>query len=145
MPTSKICLIDANVWIALATERHEHHGLAANWFESLEESEASFCRVTQMSFLRLLTNVKVMREDSLAATAAWAVYKNIRRDWRVSYATEPLGLEDEWIRLMKTGSSGANTWTDAYLAALAITKGFTFVSFDQAFHRWRDLRFRPLQ
>jgi uncharacterized protein len=120
MPTSKICLIDANVWIALASERHEHHRLAADWFESLDEFQAAFCRITQMSFLRLSTNIKVMREDALAPAAAWALYTNIRKDWRVSYATEPPGLEDEWIRLMKIGSSGVKTWTDAYLAALAI-------------------------
>jgi len=52
MPTSKITLPDINVWVALASDRHFHHGLARDWFATVGETGAAFCRVTQMGFLR---------------------------------------------------------------------------------------------
>jgi hypothetical protein len=67
MPRSKTCLTDANVWLALAAERHQHHAAARDWFLALGEEQAAFCRVTQMSFLRLLTNRTVMGEDVVPA------------------------------------------------------------------------------
>ena len=66
MPKSKICLPDINVWIALASDRHLHHAPAIEWFLSLERSSAAFCRVTQMGFLRLISNPKYLRSEILA-------------------------------------------------------------------------------
>jgi predicted nucleic acid-binding protein len=64
MPRSKTFLIDANVWLALASERHEHDAAARNWFMSLGEGEAAFCRITQMTLLRLLTSPAVISPRS---------------------------------------------------------------------------------
>ena len=143
MLRSKTCLTDVNVWIALATERHEHHAPARDWFFSLEEEGAAFCRVTQMSFLRLLTNSAVMGEDVLTPPEAWRRYQDLRRDWRVSFAAEPAGVEAGWIHLM-SATPAPRSWTDAYLAAFAIGHGYALVSFDRNFARWKELRFRQL-
>ena len=143
MLKSKTCLTDVNVWIALAAERHEHHPAARDWFGSLDEEEAVFCRVTQMSFLRLLTSPAVMREDVLNPQDAWERYKHLRRDWRVTFAAEPAGIEQNWIDLM-TAAKSVRSWTDAYLAAFALGHGYTLVSFDRGFCRWKTLRFNPL-
>jgi predicted nucleic acid-binding protein len=56
------CLPDVNVWIAIAAD--EHHATAGQWFDTVSVP-VCFCRVTQMAFLRLLTNPKVMGEDLL--------------------------------------------------------------------------------
>ena len=143
MPRSKTCLTDVNVWVALAAERHEHHSRARAWFYSLGEEEAVFCRVTQMGFLRLLTSRAVMGEDALDPLDAWQRYRYLRLDWRVSFSSEPAGLEQAWVDLMATGR-GARSWTDAYLAAFAMGHGYTLVSFDQGFSRWKNLSFRLL-
>ena len=143
MLRSKTCLTDVNVWLALAADRHVHHAVAAAWFESLAEQEAAFCRVTQMGFLRLLTNRAVMGEDVLGAVGAWRCYKLLRRDWRVTFAPEPPGLEENWIGLM-TPYAGAS-WTDAYLAAFAMGHGYCLASFDAGFRRWKDLRLHLLR
>ena len=74
---------------------------------------------------------------------AWSLYEDLRRDWRVDFAGEPMGLETRWIALMN-GSSGANTWTDAYLAAFAMGHNYTLVSFDRGFGHWKALAFHLL-
>ena len=56
-------LPDVNVWIALAAERHTHHHAARRWFGNLQNEKLAFCRLTQMGFLRLLTNRHVMQEE----------------------------------------------------------------------------------
>jgi predicted nucleic acid-binding protein len=55
-------LPDVNVWIALAAERHIHHLPARQWFNAIGDERLAFCRITQLGFLRLLTNKHVMRE-----------------------------------------------------------------------------------
>jgi toxin-antitoxin system PIN domain toxin len=143
MLKSKTCLTDANVWVALAAQRHQHHAAASRWFLSLGEEQAVFCRITQMGFLRLLGNAKVMGEDALGPLDAWRCYQDLRRDWRVGFASEPAGIEQSWIECMRV-TPRARSWTDAYLAAFAIGHGYTLVSFDLDFSRWQKLRFDPL-
>ena len=50
-------LPDVNVWIALAAERHTLHRAARHWFSKLQDEKLAFCRLTQLGFLRLLTNI----------------------------------------------------------------------------------------
>ena len=64
MPKSTICLPDVNVWITLAWDGHVHRDIAKTWFASLDRSEAAFCRITQMGFLRLITNARVMGNEA---------------------------------------------------------------------------------
>lgn len=127
---------DINVWIALASDRHVHHEAAKNWFAAVELGGAAFCRVTQMGFLRLITNRHVMVADVVTQKEAWQVYQKLSRDPRVTYLHEPSGIENEWQRLTQSGSASTNTsWTDAYLAAFALMRGLKAVSFDGGFEK----------
>ena len=56
-------LPDLNVWIALAAERHTLHLAARHWFSNLQDEKLAFCRLTQLGFLRLLTNKHVMQDE----------------------------------------------------------------------------------
>ena len=49
-------LFDANLWLALAADKHIHHLHAKAWFTSRGDRRCAFCRVTQFAFLRHLTN-----------------------------------------------------------------------------------------
>jgi uncharacterized protein len=138
MPRSKTFLIDANVWLALASERHEHHAAARNWFMSLGEEEAAFCRITQMTLLRLLTSPAVMAEEAVKPREAWELYRKLRRDWRVTFTAEPAGLEGLWVDLMNHPNAGTS-WTDAYLAAFAVGHSCALATFDRGFRRWTQL------
>ena len=133
MPTSKISLPDINVWIALSSDRHAHHGRAGNWFRATGEAGAAFCRVTQMGFLRLLTNACVMGDDVLSQRQAWSIYDHLVSDPRVVFALEPPNIEHVWKKLTQSAFGATSLWTDAYIAALALLHDFCVVSFDKSF------------
>ena len=133
MPKSKICLPDINVWIALASDLHIHHVSAKEWFSSLENRSAAFCRVTQMGFLRFVSNPKVMGTDSVSQREAWKLYEHMSRDERVFFASEPDGVEQIWKLVSLSSLSGTNLWTDVYLAAFAQAHSWTLVTFDKGF------------
>jgi hypothetical protein len=135
MPTLKITLPDINVWMALASARHVHHGLARDWFTTMRGAGTAFCRVTQMGFLRLLTNSHVMGEDVLNQRQAWSVYAQLARDPRVVFALEPPDIEPVWKKLTQSAFAVTGLWTDAYIAALALLHNFQVVSFDRGFRK----------
>jgi len=86
----KSCLVDLNVWIvALAYDLHVHHSVARNWFDGVGPEQALFCRWTQLGFLRLLTNRKVMGDDVLNQPGAWKTYDRTLLDSRVTFVSEP--------------------------------------------------------
>jgi toxin-antitoxin system PIN domain toxin len=127
-----IFLPDVNVWVALAAERHVHHRAARQWFSRLQDGDLAFCRITQMGFLRLLTNKHVMQEEAVSPDGAWQAYRIMRSDRRVVYLSEPDNFsEDGWEEFTEGQSSSPNRWTDAYLAALAQTALLTLVTFDR--------------
>ena len=135
MPISKISLPDINVWVALASDRHVHHGRATDWFTTGHEASTAFCRVTQMGFLRLLTNSHVMGDDVLNQRQAWGVYKQLTNDPRVVFALEPPDIEPLWKKLTQSAFAATGLWTDAYIAALALLHNFHVVSFDRGFRK----------
>ena len=135
----KSCLVDVNVWIALAYDLHGHHSVALKWFEGLGPEQALFCRATQLGFLRLLTNRKVMRNDTLNQLEAWKTYDRTLRDSRVVFVGEPTRLEPELRRLTKSSLQSTNLWTDAYLAAFASASGCSVATFDKGFAAMRGV------
>src|SRR6266513_2186334 len=78
-------LPDVNVWIALAAERHTLHRAARHWFSNLQDEKLTFCRLTQLGFLRLLTNKHVMQEEVMRPSEAWEAYRVLRMDRRIGY------------------------------------------------------------
>ena len=129
-------LADANFLVALASSRHEHHARAAAWFRGRGAEEVVLARVTQMSFLRLISNPKVMQGDVLTMSAAWNVCKDLQSDWRVAFLQEPAGVDFQWWEFLRAHTAGHNTWTDAYLAAFASGHGLGIVTFDRDFDKW---------
>jgi hypothetical protein len=127
-------LPDINVWIALASDRHVHHETAKKWFAEIEPGGAAFCRITQLGFLRLITNRHVMGADVVTQKEAWQVYQNLSKDQRVTFLPEPSGIEEGWRRLTQSGTAATNTWTDAYLCAFAAIRNLQIVTFDSGMH-----------
>jgi uncharacterized protein len=138
------CLPDINVWVALAVAEHVHHQVARRWFEASVHDMVAFCRVTQMGFLRLLTNPHVMAGDALTAGRAWNLLDAFCEDTRITFSPEPPGLEASWRAWTQQQRRGPNYWTDAYLGAFASTAGHTLVTFDRGFTRFQGIRLRLL-
>jgi len=125
---------DINVWVALAYRGHQHHAVAASWFEGLKNEALYFCRITQLGFLRMLTHPVVMRDEVKSQREAWEIYDLLLRDSRVAFYSEPdpedVGRE---LRALTTSARFApQQWPDAYLAAFAKVAGLTLVTFDRA-------------
>lgn len=124
-------LPDVGVWLAAVWGRHVHHPPVARWFEQQQE-RMLFCRVTQMSLLRLISNPAVMGTDVLARGAAWRVFDRLFTDERVGWADEPAHLEAVWRALSAREDDSHRLWTDDYLAAFAQAGGMVLATLDRA-------------
>lgn len=137
-------LCDVNVWLALALSGHAQHFVARQWFDSVEgRGEVLFCRSTQQSFLRLLTNTAVLApygNKPLTNAAAWSAYESFLADERIEFAAkEPLGIDGHWKQLAAKRTASPKLWMDAYLAAFALAGQLTLVTNDRAFKQFRGL------
>jgi toxin-antitoxin system PIN domain toxin len=126
-------LPDVNVWIALTSARHVHQPIADQWLKDLGDDRIAFCRISELGFLRLLTNAHVMGNDVLTPAEAWHVYDEWRADDRVVFLPERLDFSEEWRHLGQHLTGGPNVWTDGYLAAFARNANATIVTLDRSF------------
>lgn len=137
-------LCDANIWLALALSRHVHHGKARRWLQSVAEPHSVFfCRATQQTLLRLLTNSSVLApygNPPLTNAHAWKAYEAFAADDRIALRIdEPPQLESRWEQLAARDTASPKLWMDAYLAAFAITGGLRLVTTDIAFRQFAGL------
>ncbi|MBO0883223.1 MAG: type II toxin-antitoxin system VapC family toxin [Mycobacterium sp.] len=142
-------LCDTNVWLALALSGHAHHNVSRAWLDEIDEPGViHFCRATQQSFLRLLTNRTVLGaygSPPLTNAEAWVAYAAFLDDDRIVMANrEPDGLEVQWKAFAVRQSPAPKVWMDAYLAAFALTGGFELVTTDADFTQYRGIGLRLL-
>ena len=140
--TAQLC--DVNIWLALALSGHAQHSVVRQWFDSVEgPGQALFCRSTQQSFLRLLTNSAVLApygNKPLTNAAAWSAYESLLADDRIEFAAqEPPGISERWKQLAAKRTASPKLWMDAYLAAFALAGQLTLVTNDRAFKQFRGL------
>jgi len=122
-----------NVWLALAYDKHKHYGSASKWFDTAPHSVINFCRLTQLSFLRLLCSSIVMGPAARTQAEAWKTYDRwFQEDTRIEFLEEPAGVEQAFRTLTQAAHQPTpGAWADAYLAAFASTAGLTLVTFDR--------------
>ena len=123
--------LDANVWLALLWGRHIHSDKAREWFESSGEERFLFCRITQMTVLRLLTTQAVMGKDVKKVHEAWGLWDHMCADDRIEFLSEPEAIETEFRRLSSIRSPSPKVWVDAYLLAFASVAGLKLITFDR--------------
>jgi toxin-antitoxin system PIN domain toxin len=136
-----VVLCDSNVWLALALSGHAHHAVAREWFDGMEAtSSVFFCRATQQTLLRLLTNAAVLGpygNPPLTNRQAWETYEALLADDRIAFrGEEPRGIEAQWERFARRDTASPKLWMDAYLAAYALTCGYRIVTTDAAFKQF---------
>lgn len=142
-------LCDSNVWLALALSRHVHHRSARDWFEAVPNPQSVlFCRATQQTFLRLLTNASVLSpygSPPLTNRQAWEACQALLGDDRIAFRSEePVGLEAVWRRFALRQTASPKLWMDAYLAAFALAGGCRMVTTDAAFGQFGGLELELL-
>ncbi|WAC20382.1 PIN domain-containing protein [Luteolibacter sp. SL250] len=138
---STIDLPDVNVWLALADSDHAFHRPARAYWGGLRPEGLAFCRVTMMGFLRLVTHPKVMAGRPYTRTEAWEIYRTFRALPEVTFLKEPDDVEIHFESL----EFSQRLWTDAYLAAFALSGNHRIVSFDADFQQFSGLELLLLE
>ncbi len=123
--------LDANVWLALLWSRHIHSDKAKEWFERSSEEKFLFCRITQITVLRLLTTAAVMGNDVKKMHEAWELWDQVSVDDRIEFLSEPEAIEREFRRQSALRNPSPKVWADAYLLAFASVAGLKLVTFDR--------------
>jgi len=137
-------LLDINVWLALVDKRHVNHPAASRYWANATVPGRAFCRVTANGFLRLSTHASVI-PNPLSPHEAWIIYRQFLALPIIRWLPEPAGLDDQYCVLSCAPGFVQHLWTDAYLAAFAMTSGCRLVSFDGDFKRFSDLNFMQLK
>ncbi len=137
--SARIDLPDVNVWLALTDERHVHHQAARQYWSEQRAEYIAFCRITMLALLRLVTHSQVMSGSPFTNDEAWNIYRTYRNLPITRFLTETENIEATLSSLTADPALPHRLWTDAYLAAFAITSGSRLVSFDTDFTRFPDL------
>jgi len=124
----KTALLDANVLIALLWPAHEHHALALGWFAATGRRRWATCPLTQLAFVRIVSNTAFSRDALSPAEAVILLARNLRHSRHVFWPDDlPLdaGIAGAIDRLQ-----GHRQLVDAYLLALASRHHGVLATFD---------------
>jgi uncharacterized protein len=121
-------LLDTNVLIALAWPQHVHHGAAHAWFGKIGREAWSTCPITQLGFIRISSNPKIIREAA-SPRDALAVLEQVialsgHQFWPDAIAPAQAAI------LSSLALVGHRQVTDAYLLALAQHRKGKLATFD---------------
>lgn len=122
-------LLDVNVLIALAWPQHVHHNAAHRWFERVGTKAWATCPLTQLAFVRISSNRRIIPEavtphDAAALLESMTALPN-HRFWSDDLPALP-ALKSSGIAL-----TGHRQVSDVYLLALARKHGGKLATFDR--------------
>jgi toxin-antitoxin system PIN domain toxin len=127
--SSPVWLLDANLLIALTHSAHVHHLEAHAWFAELADRQFATCALTQLAFVRLSCNPRVVGAEITPAQAMQALAELTHHAGHRYWADtpEPLGL----ATLNSPALIGHRQVTDAYLLGLAAQQGQVLATLDR--------------
>ena len=139
------CIADANVLFPLLVQGHAAHNVARRWWEEQPDGTVGTCLLTRLAVLRLLTNKIAMNGMPVTpgeAVQAWQQLQNDPRSHQIE--AEPIDHEPRFVALISGREPTPNLWTDAWLAALALSLDYEMTTFDRGFKSFRGLKLRLL-
>jgi hypothetical protein len=125
----KTALLDLNILTALFWPAHEHHSAAHTWFSSRSKARWATCPLTQLGFLRLVTNPAFSR-DALSPPEAIGLLAQNLAHANHEFWSEGLQVPSA-IRGLEPRLHGYRQLTDAYLLALAKQHKGVLATFDR--------------
>ncbi|KQS72899.1 hypothetical protein ASG39_03995 [Rhizobium sp. Leaf371] len=127
-----IFLLDVNLLIALADEKHAHHDLVEEWFATQVLDGWATCPITENGLIRILSNAAYSNTVRHCA-AAQAALSSLRLRGNHQFWSDDISLTDRAIFDLKGLSSKDSTGT--YLLGLAASKGGKLATFDRRLSR----------
>ena len=110
-------LLDVNILIALAWPQHVHHTQAHDWFERIGRRAWATCPLTQLGFVRISSNPKIIANAVSPRAAATVLAKMVALPGHTFWADD---LPVNGLTTMGgTALTGHRQVTDAYLIELA--------------------------
>jgi uncharacterized protein len=138
-------LPDVNVWVALSEQIHLHHHRAKSYWDSERAGRTAFCGATMMGMLRLLTLPSAMNGRPFGLREAFEKYQEFAELPEVDFIRDSPGLGSLVGAWSGETFFTSRLWTDAWIAAIAITNDCRIVSFDSDFSRFPGLKFLHLK
>lgn len=124
----KTTLLDVNVLIGLLWPAHEHHQAAHRWFAARGRARWATCPLTQMAFVRIVSN-PAFSTDALAAGEALSLLERNLAHPAHQFWSDDLGLA-EALGPAASRLQGHRQLTDGYLLGLAVRREGALASFD---------------
>ncbi len=125
----KTALLDLNILTALLWPAHEHHDTAHRWFGARGNARWATCSLTQLGFVRIVSNPAFSRDALSPAGAAALLAENLTHSAH-EFWTENLQVPAA-IKGMESGLHDSRQLTDAYLLALARRRKGVLATFDR--------------
>lgn len=125
----KTALLDLNILTALLWPAHEHHEAAHRWFTGRANARWATCSLTQLGFVRIVSNPAFSLDALLPAAAVALLAENLTHAAH-EFWTESLQVPAA-IEGMEAGLHGYRQLTDAYLLALASRRKGVLATFDR--------------
>ncbi|MFH1760530.1 MAG: TA system VapC family ribonuclease toxin [bacterium] len=125
-----ICLLDINMLIALAWPSHIHHDIAHNWFLKNSKSGWSTCPLTQIGFIRISSNPKIIPHAVSPAEAVASLYEMTEHKAH-KFWPDNISIKDSAF-LISDLLFGHRQVTDAYLLSLAIYNRGRLITMDKS-------------
>jgi toxin-antitoxin system PIN domain toxin len=125
----KTALLDLNILTALLWPAHEHHDVAHRWFAARSNSRWATCPLTQLGFVRIVSN-PAFSGDALSPVQALALLAENLTHPRHEFWTDSLQVPTA-VKEIEAGLQGDRQLTDGYLLALANRRRGTLAIFDR--------------
>lgn len=125
----KTALLDINILTALLWPAHEHHEVAHAWFGDRADAPWATCSLTQLGFVRIVSNPSFSR-DALSSVEALALLAENLAHPGHQFWTDSLQVPTA-VKGMEVRLQGYKQLTDAYLLAVAHRRKGVLATFDR--------------
>ncbi|TCL94159.1 hypothetical protein C8J38_102589 [Rhizobium sp. PP-WC-2G-219] len=123
-----IFLLDVNLLIALADEKHVHHDRVNGWFRTDALDGWATCPITENGLIRILSNSAYSNAVRHCAEAQ-AALSSLRMRGHHHFWADDISLTDHAVFDLQGLSSKDST--DTYLLGLARSRGGKLATFDR--------------
>jgi toxin-antitoxin system PIN domain toxin len=125
----KTALLDVNVLVALSWPDHVHHSAALRWHDTRGNARWATCPLTQLAFVRLISNPAFSKE-CLSPAQATRLLTELTSHSRHEFWPDDLAVNHA-LGERSGGLHGHKQITDCYLLALAARRKASLATFDR--------------